>query len=216
MSSIARSIVVAAAALACGCGPAEQPAPAVAPRPAASDDSSSPLDAFPTAPGAARYKRVMSKRMQLSIPLPDREGWVMVRDASSFLVLEHAATSSRLAVRVWREDDTTSRAGCEESVRRSRQVPERAHSIDSRAVDVPAGFDTHADVGLGDGGPSAPISGYLLAFGASARRCFALVYTTAAEGTRAEQVVGDRLAVMQTLSLEGIRLKSDLDLSLPR
>ena len=45
------------------------------------------------------------------------------------------------------------------------------------------------EVGLGDGGPADPLEGYVLAFGASARRCFAFVYTTAADGARAEQVV---------------------------
>ncbi len=194
------------------CGTTETPPPEVAHPPIASAaPTASPLDAFPTPPGAPRYKRVLSQRMQLSIPLPQREGWSMLRERSSFLVLEHPATDSRLAVRLWREDDTQNRAKCEQHVRLARDVPLRGHTIDSRRLDVPAGFDTQVDTGLTDGAPSDPVTGYVLAFGASARRCFAFVYTTETAAEGAEQIIGDRLAVIQTLTLEGIRLKSDLD-----
>jgi len=143
-----------------------------------------------------------------------------VRDKSSFLVMEHAATRSRLIARLWQEGENMSRQRCEEVTRLIRDLPTVDQVIDERVIEVPAGFDTAVTVGL-SAAPSAvpsavnggPISGHVLAFGASARWCFAFAYTTSAQGSGAERKVGDRLAVIQGLTLEGIerRLATEID-----
>lgn len=169
---------------------------------------------FPVPAGEPAHRRVLSQRFQLSIPLPDRPGWLLVRDKSSFLVMDHAATRSRLVARIWQEAENMSRQRCEEVARLIRDVPVNERVIDERVIDVPRGFDTAVSVGFAAAGPGEPITGQVLAFGASARWCFAFVYTTRATGPGAERAVGDRLAVIQGLTLEGIerRLATDIEL----
>jgi hypothetical protein len=163
-----------------------------------------PIDPFPVPAGEPRQKRVLSKRFQLSIPLPDRPGWALIRDKSSFLVMRHVATESELVARLWRESENMTRQRCEANVRLIRDVPEVERQIDERVIEVPLDFDTEVKVGLSIAEPGAPIGGQLLAFGASARWCFAFVYQTTARGPGAERVVGDRLAVIEGLTLDGI------------
>ncbi len=184
--------------------PAVTVAPPKAPGPAAE------LSAFPVPPGEPRYRRVLSKRLQVSLPLPDRKGWTLVRDRSSFLVMAHEATSSSLIVRVWRERENMNRARCEERVRMIRDLPVRGREINRRLMDLPADFDTQVDVGFAASPPGEPLAGYLLAFGGHARRCFAFAYETTALGPQAEQTVADRLVVIDGLTLEGLELRSDI------
>lgn len=180
--------------------------------PVATVADASTFEPFPTALGEPRYKRVLSQRFQLSVPLPDRAGWRMVREKkSSFLVLDHAATSSRLVLRLWREGDNMDRQRCEERSRLIRDMPVRGRPIDSRVIQVPQGFDTIIDVGFSATQPGDPIGGYVLAFGAEGRRCFGFTYDTQASGGDAERIVGDRLAVIQSLTLEGIELRGVLN-----
>ena len=142
----------------------------------------------------------------------------MVREKTSFLILDHAATRSRLIARLWQEGENMSRQRCEEVTRLIRDVPSADRVIDERVVEVPEGFDTAVTVGFSTPARStaatqAPIAGHVLAFGASARWCFAFAYTTEAEGLGAERTVSDRLAVIQGLTLEGLerRLATDID-----
>ncbi|HHH28705.1 MAG TPA: hypothetical protein ENK57_10230 [Polyangiaceae bacterium] len=161
---------------------------------------------------------MLSQRLQLSIPLPDRPGWLIVREKGSFLVLDHAATGSRLVVRIWQEGENMSRERCEDVTRLIRDVPTVERVIDERVIEVPEGFDTAVRVGFSTPRatgvpPTAPIAGHVLAFGASARWCFAFVYSTEADGPAAERTIGDRLAVIRGLTLGGLerRLSADID-----
>lgn len=162
------------------------------------------IDAFPSPAGEPKFKRVVSKRLRLSIPLPNRSGWKLKREKSMFVVLEHAATSSKLLVALWREDELMNRQRCEERARLLRDLPQRADVLSTRLLPVPKEFDTQVDVGFDTAGEAAPLHGYALAFGGLARECFAFVYTTMASGEGRERIVGDRLAVMQTVALEGV------------
>src|SRR5690606_23748537 len=160
------------------------------PPPAAPATTSSP---FPVGPGEPAFRTVRSQRFQLSFPLPDRAGWSLEKErGSSFLVMHHASTGSALVVRRWLEHAPMNRARCEEAARLIRDLPEREGQLASEYLDVPPGFDTRVDVGAAEA-PAGP-EGWLLVFGASGRRCFAFVYTTAATGPAAEEVVADRLA----------------------
>jgi hypothetical protein len=214
-----RSLLLALAFAACSSSaamPPDEPPPPPAPTPppivAPAPTQSLP---FPVAPGEAPFRTVRSQRFQLSLPLPDRAGWSLDPEkGSSFLVMRHAATASTLVVRRWLAQAPMNRARCEEAVRLIRDLPAREGELASRFLDVPPGFDTRVDVGAA-AGPEGP-QGWLLAFGASGRRCFAFVYTTEATGPDAEQVVGDRLAVIQTMVLERIVVHRDTDVELPR
>ncbi len=193
-----------------GAGP--PPGTPTAPIPSVQPEVVEPLElpAFPVAAGEPRYRTVLSKRLQLSLPLPDRRGWTMQRERSTFLVLDHAATSSSLVVRVWRESDNMNRQGCERQARRLRDMPARGQEISRRLEELPAGFHSQVDVGFTASAATEPVGGYVLAFGASARRCFAFAYTTTAAGPGAEQIVADRLVSIDGLTLAGVELRSPI------
>jgi hypothetical protein len=193
-------------------GPGRMPLPVPGPvPPPETPPTARPLrEPFPTPPAAAPEQRVFSKRFQMGIVLPDRGGWVLRKERSRFLIFDHAASSSQLSLALWREDDNMSPASCEEKARLWRDLPRRGKAIDELQLGVPKGFASHAEVGFGDSKPGEPVHGYLLAFGAAARRCFAFAYATTAQGDGAERLVGDRLAVMRAVTLERLTLKSDL------
>jgi hypothetical protein len=165
---------------------------------------------FPAGADEPPYRRVLSKRLQLSIPLPGRSGWTMRRERGTFLVLDHPGTDSQLLVGLWREDLNMNRASCEERARALRDLPVRGRSVDARAAPAPPGFDTWLDAGFSDDSKPDAVSAYALAFGADARRCFAFVYTTRASGPEAERLAGDRLAVIAGIALDGIQHVTDI------
>jgi len=119
-------------------------------------------------------------------------------------------------VRAWRDDEVMNRQRCEARARTWQRLPERegAEIIERQAVPVPADFDTVVEVGLIPPSPKAPVGtplqGFVMAFGGWSRRCFAYVYTTAAVGPGAEQVVGERLGMMVEGSLGKIQFQSAL------
>ena len=160
---------------------------------------------------AAPVGRVFSARFGLSVPLPDAANWRLDHGRSSFLVLDHAATSSRLVVRTWRETENMNHQRCEQRARARRDLPVRHEdgALSQQTLDVPPEFDTVVDVGFAAQAPGEPVSGYVMAFGGWVRQCFAYIYTTSATGPGAERVVGDRLAVMDARSLGGIEVRSD-------
>jgi len=199
-----------------GCGPdpsgaGPPPAAPTAPvPPVVADPEPAAFPAFPVPAGEPRYRTVLSKRLQLSLPLPDRSGWTMPPQPPGFLVLRHAATASTLTVRVWREPENMSGQRCEQRARLHRDLPSRGQAISRRFEELPAGFDTQVDVGLLMGSPGQEVGGYVLAFGASARRCFAFAFATVATGAGAEQLVADRLVVIDGLTLAGVKLQSPI------
>ncbi|MEZ4443096.1 MAG: hypothetical protein R3B72_28635 [Polyangiaceae bacterium] len=204
--------------LAMGCSsppPPPPPPPAPSPRPAVGPPPASPPAPAPFAvpPGEPASQRVVSKRFQLSIPLPDRPGWLLDKDGSSFLVMKHPGTHSVLLAKLWLEGSNMSRQTCEEQARLVRDLPREGRVIGERLLDVPRGFDTLARVGLGDEvTPEAPVTGHLLGFGAKGRWCFAFVYQTEASGEGAERQVADRLALIEQISLEGVERRLDTEL----
>ncbi len=214
------ALALAGAGFLGGCGgdvviapvsPPPAPPRVEAPTPAAAEPSV--LSGFPAPAGEPAYKRVVSPRLGLSIPLPDRSGWTLTREKSSFVVFEHTATRSRLQLSMWREDVRMNRERCEERARLLRDLPTRlGATIASRFLDVPEGFDTRVDVGFDATGDEAPLAGWVVAFGGLGRECFALAFTTTALGDDAERIVGDRLAVIQTLTLEGLERRGGVQI----
>jgi hypothetical protein len=154
-----------------------------------------------------------SPRSPLRLPLPDPGGWRESAERSSFLVLEHPASSSRLLVRLWHEDANMTREECERRARLGRDLPPSpgATSLSRERVDVPSGFDTVAEAGVSTAGQGAPIGGHVVAFGGWAHQCFSYVFTTSVAGPRAEQIVAARLALMRDESLARLTVRSDLE-----
>lgn len=210
-----RAILTAALLLApaaCGTAPAPEP---VRPAPAPPRPAPAPPPAADLGAGApAEYH---SKRFDLHFPLPDAAGWRVEDSKDPWLVATHAASSTSLLVRSWRDEGRASRASCEDRARLWRDLPRReaASAIERRRIDVPAGFDTVVEIGVAEARPAA-IEGFAIAFGGWARRCFAYVVTTRAAGPGAERIVAARLAAMVEVSLAGLALESELTPAVPR
>ena len=199
---------------------APPPPPAPAPAPAA--------PAQPADLGGGELGAYTSRRFDLKLPLPDGRGWRVKDGPAPWLVATHAASSTALLVRTWRDDGRANRGSCEARARLWRDLPRRedAASIERRALDVPAGFDTVVEIGVSDpprrasgqpaGAGNAPIAGFAVAFGGWARRCFAFVATTQATGPGAARLVAARLAAVVEVSLAGLTLESELAPAVPR
>jgi len=203
-------LVAAALVLACSAPEPEQRRGPRMPPPAPRE-----APVFPTPAGQPAFAPVVSRRQQIRLYLPDRGGWRQRHERSSFLVLVHPDSHSRLVVRVWREPENMNRARCEAQARLARELPVRGQRVDRAELDVPRGFDTVVDTGVVDTGlhdtlADRPTAGYLLAFGASVKRCVALVFTTEAMGSGAERAVGERLAVARSLIVGKLELLSDI------
>ncbi|WP_437294260.1 hypothetical protein [Sorangium sp. So ce426] len=210
---LARRALAPAAALlalvpACAPAPAAPPGP---PRPAPPAQAASTLD-------DGELGEYRSDRFDLRLPLPDARGFRVEDGEGPWLVATHAASSTSLLVRTWREDGRASRAACEARARLWRDLPRPGEGLTAaeRRIDVPEGFDTVVAIGVADSPPGAPIDGFAVAFGGSGRRCFAFVAETRAAGPSAEQLVAERLAVVVEISLGGLRLLREIAPAVPR
>ncbi|XYH95146.1 hypothetical protein ACMHYB_46280 [Sorangium sp. So ce1128] len=195
--------------------PACAPAPAAPPPP--------PPRAAPPAPppstlGEGQLGEYRSERFDLRLPLPDARGFRVEDGEGPWLVATHAASSTSLLVRTWREDGRASRAACEARARLWRDLPRPDRSLTAveRRIDVPEGFDTVVEIGVADAPPGAPIEGFAVAFGGSVRRCFAFIAETRAAGPSAERLVAERLAAVVEISLGGVRLEREVAPAIPR
>lgn len=208
MTRRALALTALVAATACG---APAPAERVAPPP-----RTAPPTVSPPADLSGPAAELRSARFDLRLPLPDAAGFSVDDAGSPWLTATHAAAATTLLVRVWRADDNrASRASCEAQARLWRDLPggEGAPVLERRRIDVPAGFDTEVAIGVeapAKAAPGAPVGGFAVAFGGWARRCFAFVVTTRAEGPEAARLVAARLAAMVEVSLSGLRLESEL------
>jgi hypothetical protein len=161
---------------------------------------------FPDGPS----RRVRSRALEfpIELDLPSKDSW-QVSDGPTWLVAAHSASSSLLAVRTWRADRLVRREQCEAQARLARPslpIVRDDAVLERRALSAPAQFDTELVVGVEPTGGG--LSGYALAIGASVGRCYAAVFTTAVNGTLAEQEVATRLGLAVDRILSGVRLRS--------
>ncbi|XXX74244.1 hypothetical protein WMF30_42030 [Sorangium sp. So ce134] len=206
-----RGLAPAAALLALlpACAPAPAAPPPPPPRPAPPP---------PSTLGDGELGEYRSERFDLRLPLPDARGFRVEDGEGPWLVATHAASSTSLLVRTWREDGRASREACEARARLWRDLPRPDRSLTAmeRRIDVPEGFDTVVAIGVADAPPGAPIDGFAVAFGGSGRRCFAFVAQTRAAGPSAERLVAERLAAVVEISLGGLRLVRETAPAVPR
>jgi hypothetical protein len=197
------ALAAALAVFGCEAAPAPPPpAPAPAPRPPALPR----LDAGP-------WVEVASRRFAIRLPLPDGAAWRIDDAAGSWLSATHAATSSSLLVRLWREDDPMSRTKCEERARAGGKLPSTgpADVVKRRPIAVPPDFDTVVEVAVRRAPAGPSIEASAVAVGGLGRRCFAYVFTTSvADSAAGERAAGARLAMMVEQSLSGLVLENAL------
>ncbi|MGK4000529.1 hypothetical protein [Sorangium sp. So ce1024] len=201
--------LLALLALVAACAPTPAAPPPPPPRPAAPP---------PATLGEGELGEYRSERFDLRLPLPDARGFRVEDGEGPWLVATHAASSTSLLVRTWREDGRASRAACEARARLWRDLPrlDRDLTAVERRIDVPEGFDTVVEIGVADAPPGAPIQGFAVAFGGYGRRCFAFVAETRAAGPSAERLVAERLAAVVEISLGGLRLEREVAPAMPR
>jgi hypothetical protein len=172
---------VAGGASATGEPPAPTSAPAVAFR---DDDRAAPLPLY------------HSKRLALSIPLPDGRQWRIDDHSRAELVATHAPTRSRVTVAVFHTDEVVGRAQCEALARARDLVPAgELVTLEDAAIVTQRAFDTRVWVAVAPGaGPGRALVGHVMAFGGFLRKCFAFVFTTEVTGAADEAALSSRLA----------------------
>lgn len=187
-----------AALVGCGSAP-QQPVTAVAPvRPAAAEFADDPRP----------LPRYHSKRLALSLPLPDGQAWRIDDHSRPELVATHAPTRSRVLVAVLREDVLVGRTECEAIARERKLIPGgELHTLES-AIDVTQqNYDTRIWVAVEPGaGPGSPITGHVMAFGGFLRKCYVFDFSTQIEGVADEPVLSSRLAFARARILGGLEL----------
>ena len=181
-----RAFALAATLGACGGAP-PTPAPVVPARAAAVPE----VEAFARGWGERTLWRV-----PLRVALPDARAW-HASTSGTFTLLDHAATRSRLALRVTLAPRLVRPAECEAEARLARpSLPqvEPSSVVEQRTIAAPPDFDVRLVVGVE---PNADgVRGYALAVGAGTSRCYVAAFETESAGPKAAEHVADRLAVV--------------------
>ncbi|MCL2449113.1 MAG: hypothetical protein FWD17_09210 [Polyangiaceae bacterium] len=157
---------------------------------------------------ASRLPRYRSKRLGLSLPLPDGQAWRIDDHSRPELVATHAATRSTVRVAVLRAPANVGRSQCENLARDAHLVPAGAmETLDEETTVTQGTFDTEVRVGLFVGDrPGEPLVGHVLAFGGSLRKCYVFDYSTEVDGAAQEPALSARLAFARTRILGGLEL----------
>jgi hypothetical protein len=178
---------------------------------AAQVPSAAPPDHAPVATfsdDTSRLPRYRSKRLGLSLPLPDGRAWRIDDHSRPELVATHLATRSTVVVAVLRTPANVGRTQCEDLARDAHLVPAGAlQTLDEETTVTQGTFDTEVRVALQVGGnPGEPLVGHVLAFGGSLRKCYVFDFATEVEGAADEPALSARLAFARTRILGGLEL----------
>ena len=191
---------LAVLALLTGCGPrALLPPPAPSkPMATAFGDDAKPLP---------RYR---SKRLGLSLPLPDGAAWSIDDHSRPELVATHAATSSKVVVAVIRTDQIVGRAQCEDLARARKLVAaDGLRTLEDEIGVTQETFDTDIRIALEtETSPERPLVGHVMAFGGFLRKCYVFDFVTQVGDASQEPVLSARLAFARARILGGLELDS--------
>ncbi len=175
--------------------------------------------AQPASPAAVSFTddakalpRYRSRRMELSLPLPDGAAWRIDDHSRPELVATHAPTRSRLVVAVFGADEVVGRAQCEELARSKGLVQEdelrRLRPVEDQVAITQGMFDTRVEVALEPGsGPDRALGGRVMAFGGFLRKCYVFVYSTEVDSASDEAVLSSRLAFVRARVFGGLELE---------
>ncbi len=143
------------------------------------------------------WDTLVAPRFLLRFRLPDAARWRVDEKATTWFAAEHAPSESTLVLRAWRADEAVNGRDCEASARAlgADRIPQPTPEslVDMIDLGKPDGYDTQVIVGVRE--VPDGIEGYSLAFGAKARRCLAVIFTTRARGPGAEMAIGQRLVL---------------------
>jgi len=156
--------------------------------------------------------RYRSKRLELTLPLPDGREWRIDDHSQPELVATHAPTRSRLVVAVFGANELVGRTQCEDLARSRSLVPpgdpRSGRVVEDQVAITQQTFDTRVQVVLEPGnGPDRPLEGRVMAFGGFLRKCYAFVYSTDVDAATDEAILSSRLAVVRARVLGGLELE---------
>jgi hypothetical protein len=179
---------------------------APAPPPAQGPPSNPAAGSFPDDPRP--LPRFHSRRLALSLPLPDGRAWRIDDHSQPELVATHAATRSRVLVAVFHTDDLVGRTQCEALARDRKIVPVGAmQTLEEETGLTQQTFDTRTVVAVAPGStPDQPLVGHVMAFGGFLRKCFVFDFSTEVDGAADEPVLSARLAFARARVLGGLEL----------
>jgi hypothetical protein len=172
----------------------------------------------PASPSAASFATdakplpvYRSRRLSLSLPLPDGRAWRIDDHSQAALVATHAPTRSRIVVATFAAGELVGRAQCEELARAksliSSDAPGTTRPVEDTVAITHGAFDTRIEVLVEPGsGPAGALGGRVMAFGGFLRKCFVFVYSTAVDGAADESVLSGRLAFVRARVLGGLEL----------
>ncbi len=157
------------------------------------------------------WGRVALPRAALELSLPELSGWRKAKP-SAWEHLRHAASRSRLDLRVTRAERLVRPEDCEARARLEHPelpVAEDDEALDRRTLRAPRGFLTRVTVLVAESAP-AELEGHVTAFGAAVGRCFALHFSTRTSGPGASEEVARRLGLVVAKLLPSVAL-ADVD-----
>jgi hypothetical protein len=185
-------------------------AAAVSAAPAPAADPHGPARAVTFGDDATRLARYRSKRLSLSLPLPDGPAWRIDDHTSPALIATHPPTRSRVLVAVFRADEPVGRSQCEELARAGGLLPAGpSRTLDDEVATTQSNFDTRIRVALRPGSdPRQPLAGEVTAIGGFLRKCYVFDFSTEVDGADDEPALSSRLAFARTRILGGLELQA--------
>lgn len=152
--------------------------------------------------------RYHSKRLALSLPLPDGAAWRIDDHTRPELVATHAPTHSKVVVAVMHTDALVGRTECEKLAHELKLVPAADLStLEDEIAITQSTFDTHIRVALEAGtAPDRPLVGHVMAFGGFLRKCFVFHFSTEVGDASSFPVLSSRLAFARARILGGLEL----------
>lgn len=192
-------LLLCACAVSCGHTSAPAASPAVSEAaPSFSDDPS-------------RLPRYHSKRLGLSLPLPEGSTWRIDDHSRPELVATHTATHSRVVIAILRTETLMGRAQCEERAVAEKLVPDvPLVTVDDEISTTQRTFDTHIRVAIASTRGGAPLVGHVLAFGGYMRKCYVFDFSTEVDDLADEPALASRLAFARTRILGGLELEASV------
>lgn len=153
-------------------------------------------------------QRYHSKRLALSLPLPDGAAWRIDDHSRPELVATHTPTQSRIVVAVVRTDGLVGRTQCETLAQEMKIVPSAGLStLEDEVAITQSTFDTRIRVALEAGSsPDRPLVGHVMAFGGFLRKCFVFHFSTEVDSAKSSPVLSSRLAFARARILGGLEL----------
>jgi hypothetical protein len=198
---VVRAVALVSASAACG-------SPAVSAPPSTAVAATATPAAATFAPEEGPLLRYRSRRLAVSLPLPEGRAWRIDDHSRPELVATHAPTRSQVTVAVFSTDEVVGRSRCEALARERKLVPEGAAPlgfVEDGATTTQGSFDTRIAVGVRPTSTGG-LEGEVLAFGGFLRKCYAFVYSTQVERATDENALSARLAIARARVLGGLNI----------